>query len=268
MSALHVLSEAAGLLSSPLPESLARRYGGTLGFDPPRVFANFVSSLDGVVALEGVEHSSKLISGGSETDRFVMGLLRAFADAVLIGAGTLRAAPDSLWTPSFIHPDGADAFAHLRADRGRSGEPRLVVLTARGDVDPAHPAIQAGALVLTTGAGAARLSGRLPSASTAVALGDGRGVDLATAIAAIRADGHELILTEGGPTVFGGLLRAGLVDELFLTLSPVVAGRSGDDARPGLVEGAELLPSISASGELLSVRADGSHLFLRYALPR
>lgn len=268
MNALHVLSEAAGLPSSPLPDALARRYGGALGFDAPRVFANFVSSLDGVVALEGVEHSSKLISGRSETDRFVMGLLRAFADAVLIGAGTLRAAPDSLWTPSFIHPDGAEAFGELRTGLGRSGEPRLVVLTARGDVDPSHPAIEAGALVLTTRAGAARLAGRLPASSTAVALGDGGGVDLADALAAIRAEGHELILTEGGPTVFGGLLRAGLVDELFLTLSPVLAGRSGDGARPGLVDGAEILPSISTSGELLSVRADGSHLFLRYALPR
>jgi riboflavin biosynthesis pyrimidine reductase len=264
VNALDVLSEAEGLPSYPLPDSLERRYG-RLGFAEPRVVANFVSTLDGVVALEGIAHSSKVISGRSEADRFVMGLLRAFADAVLIGAGTMRAAPDSLWTPAFIFPDAAAEFAELRSRRGRPEEPRLVVLTARGDVDPHHPALEAGALVLTTQRGAARLRDRLPASSTLQALGGGDAIDLADVMSAIRAEGHEIVLTEGGPTVFGGLLRAGLVDELFLTLSPLLAGRA-TGGRPGLVEGVELLPGSSPSGDLLSVRADGSHLFLRYAL--
>jgi riboflavin biosynthesis pyrimidine reductase len=100
-----------------------------------------------------------------------------------------------------------------------------------------------------------------------VALGDGGAVHLADVIAAARSEGHELVLTEGGPTVLGGLLREGLLDELFLTLSPILAGRSGAGGRPGLVEGVELLPSRSLSGHLLSVRAHGSHLFLRLAIP-
>src|SRR5579864_8203755 len=84
---LHLLYEEPGLPSSDLPELLATAYGGDLGFTGPCVYGNFVASLDGVVAL-GPEHpsSGSAISGGEPADRFVMGLLRAFADAVLIGA--------------------------------------------------------------------------------------------------------------------------------------------------------------------------------------
>jgi riboflavin biosynthesis pyrimidine reductase len=71
---------------------------------------------------------------------------------------------------------------------------------------------------------------------------------------------------EGGPTVIGDLLQNELLDELFLTLSPILAGRDGAGGRPGLVEGAELLPSTSISGDLVSVRKHGSHLFLRFAI--
>jgi hypothetical protein len=63
------------------------------------------------------------------------------------------------------------------------------------------------------------------------------------------------------------LLEAGLLDELFLTLSPILAGRSAAGERPGLVGGIELLPSRSISADLLSIRKDGSHLFLRHTIP-
>lgn len=267
MTPLELLFERDDLPSYAFPESLEGLYGGSLGFEPQRLYANFVSSLDGVVALEGVEHSSQMISGRSEADRFLMGLLRACADAVLIGAGTFRAAPGSLWTPAYIYPDAAGEFAELRRRLGRSDEPRLVLLTASGEIDPHHPALEAGALVLTTSGGAARLEGRLPASSTVVAFGDGRAIDPVDVVAAVRGEGHELVLTEGGPTLVAGLLQAGLLDELFLTLSPIIAGRSADRGRPGLVEGVELLPSQVLSADLLSIRAHGSHLFLRHAIP-
>lgn len=85
--------------------------------------------------------------------------------------------------------------------------------------------------------------------------------------ATLLNDGHETLLTEGGPTVIGGLLEAGLLDELFLTVSPILAGRSAADGRPGLIEGIDLLPSREISAVLSSVRTHGSHLFLRYAIP-
>lgn len=267
MIPLDLLFERDGLPSYHLPEGLQRLYGGRLGFEAPHLYANFVSSLDGVVALEGVKHSSQTISGKSEADRFVMGLLRACADAVLIGASTLRAAPGSLWTPAYIYPDAAAEFAELRKALGRADAPRLVVLTARGEIDPRHRALEAGALVLTTSLGATKLGDRLPASSTVVSLGNGRAINLADVVAALRSEGHGVVLSEGGPTVIAGLLQAGLLSELFLTLSPVLAGRSAAGGRPGLVEGIELLPSRSISGDLLSIRKHGSHLFLRHAMP-
>ncbi|MEA2579949.1 MAG: hypothetical protein QOE83_841 [Actinomycetota bacterium] len=263
---MELLFEKDGLPAFPLSRSLAHEYGGKLGFDTSRVYANFVSSLDGVVALENINNSSLLISGNNEPDRFVMGLLRACADAVLIGAGTLRASPRSLWTAEAIYPDGAAGFAELRGSIGRSGPPQLVVLTTRGELDPHHPAFEAGALILTTESGAKKLVDSVPSASTVVALSGGHDLDLVDVMARVRSDGHELVLAEGGPTVIGGLLKRGLLDEIFLTISPILAGRGEDRDRPGLVEGAELLPDATISGELLSLRKHGSYLFSRYAV--
>ena len=67
--------------------------------------------------------------------------------------------------------------------------------------------------------------------------------------------------------MLGSLLAARLVDELFLTVSPLLVGRPGGDERLGLVEGADLLPGGPVAGRLLGVRRDGGHLFLRYELP-
>ena len=126
MEPFDLIYQTDGLPSQDLPPQLGRLYGGDLGFKSPRLYANFVSSLDGVVAIEGVDHSSQMISGNSPPDRFVMGLLRAFADAVLIGAATMRAAPDSLWTPGYIFSYCATDFSELRDRLGRDAEPRLV----------------------------------------------------------------------------------------------------------------------------------------------
>ena len=87
------------------------------------------------------------------------------------------------------------------------------------------------------------------------------------ALAALRSEfGVRSVLCEGGPRLFGSLVAAGLADELFLTLSPVLAGRDLDP-RLSLLEGAQLLPDRSVTGDLMSVRRHGSHLFLRYRLP-
>ncbi len=189
-----------------------------------------------------MNNSSQMISGTSEADRFVMGLLRACAGSVLIGAGTLRAAPDSLWTPAYIYPDAATEFAELRRRLGREDDPRLVVLTARGDLDPGHRALEAGALVLTTSLGATAPGGSTSGEFDRRGAGRRSTINMADVIAAIRSEGHEVVLSEGGPTVIGGLLEAGLLDELFLTLSPILAGRSDAGGRPGLVEGSSSCP--------------------------
>ena len=169
LPALTRLYERAGLPSWRLPTALAAAYGGDLGFPQPCVYANFVASIDGVTAL-GPEYpsSGSAVSGHEPADRFVMGLLRACADTVLIGAGTLRATPGHLWTPGHVFPAAADSFAALRRSLGRAGDPRLAVVTARGDVPAGHTAIRAGAVIVTTAAGARRLRGRLPPGCTVI----------------------------------------------------------------------------------------------------
>jgi riboflavin biosynthesis pyrimidine reductase len=263
---LEILYEDAPPRSSHLPEDLEAAYGGPLGFDGPRLYANFVSSVDGVVALPRHPESSALIGERNEADRFVMGLLRTFADAVLIGSGTLRDSPKSLWRPERVYPRAAEGFAELRRRLGRVPQPQLVVITGSGAIDANHPALEEGALVLTTANGAARLADRLPPNSEVAALPGDSAVDLRAAIEFLRGRGHSLVLSEAGPTVTGSLIADGLVDELFLTISPLFAGRLARSDRPGLVEGVELLPDTRVAGRLLSVRRAGDVLFLRYRL--
>lgn len=263
---LTVLYQRAGLPAWPLPALLADCYGGDLGFQRPCLYANFVTSLDGVTAL-GPEYpsSGSAISGRDPADRFVMGLLRACADVVLIGAGTLRATPNHRWTAAHVCPAAADGYAALRRCLGRDGDPLLAVVTARGDLPAAHPALQDGALILTTAAGARRLRGRLPPACTLLDLGAGPPLPVVGVLSAVRDHGGSAVLTEGGPHLLGRLAAAGLPDELFLTVSPVLAGR-GYTPRPGLIAGRELLPGRGAWAELLAARQHGSFLFLRYAM--
>jgi riboflavin biosynthesis pyrimidine reductase len=240
-------------------------YGGGLGFDEPCVFANFVETIDGVVAIPDLPRSNALISAESEADRFVMGLLRASADAVLVGSGTMLASPAGTWRPERVYPPAAGKFAELRRRRGRPERPTVAFVTAGGSFDPTHPVLEDAAIVLTTEQAAADLRASVPATSEVVAVNDGDRVDLERALVCLRERGHSLILSEGGPTLFGSLLAAGLVDELFLTISPLLAGRS---VRPRLhlVEGVELLPDASVSLHMLSARRHGDHLFLRHKL--
>ncbi len=263
---LEPLFQAAELTEFDLPAGLAETYGGPLGFSEPRLYANFVASLDGVVAIPDEIHSNRMISAQSEADRFVMGLLRACADAVLVGAGTMLASPRTLWTAEHAYPPAARLYAELRRGRRRSPRPTLAVLSGSGSVDPRHPALEEGALVLTSERGAARLRGRVPRAATILAVGAEAPVNPVAAVDALRRRGHELILSEGGPTAFGALVAAGLVDELFLTTSPLLAGRSPRSLRPALVERAEFLPATTVEAKLLTLRRAGSHLFARYQL--
>jgi riboflavin biosynthesis pyrimidine reductase len=256
---------APGLVTQALPPRLAQLYDGDLGFRPPCLYVNFVSSIDGVVALPSVKASPSLISGKNEADRFVMGLLRACADVVLVGAGTLRAEPDHLWTPEFIYPQGEDDYARLRAALGLTPKPEFAVLTLRGDLDPETRALP-GATIVTTPEGARRLEDNGPFPATILEVRDGGHLDLRGVVHALRSRGMRTILSEGGPTVIGQLLELGLVDELFLTISPVLMGRTRSEVRPGLAEGVDLLHQGAPAAEVLSLHRHGSHLFVRYSL--
>jgi riboflavin biosynthesis pyrimidine reductase len=262
---LQLLDEQSGLPQLDLPAELERLYGGSIGFDGPRVYANFVETIDGVVAMPDIERSNAIVSDESDADRFVMGLLRALADVVVVGSGTMLAAAKGTWRADKVFPAATEAFAELRRVLGKSEHPAVAIVTAGGSFDPTHPVLETGAIVLTTERAASDIRASVPGTTEVVAVNDGDWVDPAGALAVLRARGHELVLSEGGPTLFTSLLAAGLVDELFLTVSPLLAGRSGAP-RLSLGDGIELLPDLRVEGDLLSIRRHGSHLFLRYAL--
>ena len=113
--------EREGLLRFELPLELHRLYGGDFGLPERSTYANFVSTIDGVVAIPALRHSNRLIGDDSEPDRFVTGLLRAFADVVLVGSGTLRGSPNARWQAQGAFPPAASSFAELRRLLGRAG---------------------------------------------------------------------------------------------------------------------------------------------------
>jgi riboflavin biosynthesis pyrimidine reductase len=262
LPSLELLFERPELPRFELPRPLLAGYGGSLGFSRPRSFANLVASLDGVVALPKGGESGQIVSGNSKPDRFVMGLLRACADAVIVGAGTFRKSPGHLWHPGVIFPPAAALFAEARKALGLSPLPTLVLITASGEIDTEQPAARE-ALFVTGRSGEATLRARAPSARIAV-LGSDE-VRFSEVFALLRAQGLELLLTEGGPTLLAELVAEEVLDELFLTSSPRLFGRYAGDQRKSLSDGLDLggVPL-----ELSSVRRHESHLFLRYAFTR
>ena len=252
--------------TAELPAELEHLHGGGFALPEDCLYANFVATLDGIVAIPPMPRSNEFIADGSDADRFLMGLLRAHADAVLIGSGVLRASPRSTWRAEAIFPSASDAYAELRRNLGIPPEPEIAVVTGSGAIDPAHPVFEAPSVVLTSDAGGARLQGVLPDTASVVALGAAELIPSSAIVGALRERGHRRVLCEAGPHTFGGLLEDGVVDELFLTTSPLLVGTAGPGSRFSLVEGADLTPA--AHGRLLSMRRHGSHVFTRYALDR
>ena len=268
---LEQLYDGGGGEPLPLPSQLSGLYGELRlpgARRRPYVIANFVQSLDGVAALGIPQTSGGQISGSNPQDRLTMGLLRSIADAVVVGAGTARSVPGHLWTPEYIFPALADEYAELRRRLGRAELPLNVVVTARGEVDAAQRVFhgEVPVLVITTEAGQQRLTQEAaidPSFIRAV----GKSGELSAGAileALSRDNGRGVVLLEGGPHLMGDFFGEGLVDELFVTVSPLIAGRDGHE-RPGIVAGREFAPDTPIWGELVSVRRADNHLFLRYA---
>ncbi len=235
------------------------------------MFANFVSTIDGIVsyAVAGQDRARD-VSGGFSGDRFVLALLRAVADAVIVGAGTLRKEPDSIWTAEAAFPDARADFAALRAALRAAARPLTIIVTASGDVDLRLPAFTDGGpvLIATTAAGAKRLA-TAPAHISVRALAEReplRAADLVTL--ATEVTGGRRILTEGGPTLFGRFLEERAVSELFLTIAPSLAGRSADARRTALVEGTAFPPAGAPRGRLVSVKSADDYLFTRFAFTR
>jgi riboflavin biosynthesis pyrimidine reductase len=259
----------------PLTPKLARLYGCLRMPRPrarPHVISNFVTTLDGIVSLQVKGHSGGGdISGFNAQDRMVMGLLRAIADVVIVGAGALNADRRHVWTAATIFPELAAAYRQLREAMGKRGTPLNVVVSGNGKLDLRLPVFASGAvsaLIVTTANGAKRLRRqRVPDSVGIRAIrGSGSVIPAAAILNAVcRASAGNLILVEGGPTLLGDFYAQRLIDEQFLTLAPQIAGREVGDGRLGLVMGKTFAPRDARWGTLIDVRRGKSHLFLRYA---
>jgi riboflavin-specific deaminase-like protein len=224
----------------------------------PYVAVNFASTADGRVAIGG--RSGPI---GNEADRELFHELRAQADAVMVGAGTASAEG---YGRLIRDPDRRER----RRQAGLEPEPLAVIVSARLSLDPGIPLLQDpdARVVIVTGSDrelegcAARVEYLRPPdvAPRAGELEADAGLLTLRPLIELLRERHgvELVLCEGGPVLHSALLREGLVDELFLSLAPKLAG----GAEPTIVFGPPLQPPVEM--ELLSVLHAGGHLFLRY----
>jgi riboflavin biosynthesis pyrimidine reductase len=210
---------------------------GKLGFpqppaERPWVFANFVQTLDGITSLLGRDASGQDIAQ-SEEDRWLMDLLRAHADAVLMGLGTLQL-ERNLGRP---RPRGPvfrivePTLQQLRA-KLRRGVERNIFVTGSGRIQFSEFAVFDGdrvdTAVITSPEGSRNLLAQRESHPHVkiIVTGQGNTVDLAAALRELRSSmGVRYLLCEGGPRLYTDLLRNGLLDEKFLTVAPLDAGQ-------------------------------------------
>ncbi len=212
---------------------------------------NFISSLDGAVTVEG--RSGGL---GSPGDRQVFRVLRALADAVLVGAGTAAA--------EGYRPISADSpVGELRAALGRPATAPVVVVSRRASLTPEDQLVTgAGTPTVLVTCGAAdpeRRAALVAAGADVLVCGDDE-VALVAAVDALAERGLEQLVCEGGPALFRAALLAGVVDELDLSLAPLLVGG-----------GAALLPAAlpgPARASLDQVLTEDDVLFTRWSLRR
>jgi riboflavin biosynthesis pyrimidine reductase len=258
-----------------LPQELIDYYDGDLQFEStggrPYVIGNFVTTVDGVVSY-GIPGKSGggPISDFNRDDQLVMALLRAFADAVIIGSGALHGDSGHVRTPEFVYPELREEFRGFRRSLGKSLHPLNVIMTKSGRIDLSEATFHTENLstaIITSQQGAQRLRSDHCAALDCTSVRSTALTDVtpATVLGFVaREFGAQLILHEGGPTVFGEFLAAGLIDELFLTLAPQVAGRWNGVTRPSLTGTTAFLPETAPRLALLSLKRSADHLFVRY----
>jgi riboflavin biosynthesis pyrimidine reductase len=183
----------------------------------PWLRANMVTSLDGAAALGGRTGG---LSG--DADRQVFAMLRALADVILVGAETARVEG---YRPVKPRTEGT-RWAWLRA--GRAPSPPIAVVTRRLGLALGSPLLAASpaharTIVITTEAAPSARRAAAAAAADVIVAGR-RSVDVRAAVGALASRGHRQILTEGGPYLLNQIIETGLLDELCLTISPLLAG--------------------------------------------
>jgi riboflavin biosynthesis pyrimidine reductase len=254
-----------------LPDAFARIYGAWPLPDPPAdrpfTYVNFVMSHDGRVSFNTPGHlGGGDVSRRDDHDRWLMGLLRSRADAVLVGGSSIAAAGNHVWTPQAVAPDDAGAWAALRESEKRDPAPLLVVLTRSGDVPDHAPALDnpdLSVLVATTSTGVERSRQTLGDRQWVRYLDTGNDLDQAEVLRRLRHEyGVRHLLVEGGPQIYGALLRDKLIDDAFVTLSPLMIGETDEQRRPSLLEGVAFGHDDPPALRLLSLHRHGSYLYL------
>jgi riboflavin-specific deaminase-like protein len=220
----------------------------------PYVLLNMISTADGRTSIGG--RSGPL---GERADRELFHALRTVVDAVMAGAGTVRA-------ERYGRIIRDEARRRLRRERGRSEEPLACIVSGRLELPADLPLLadpRARVAIIT--ASPASVMGAAAQVEYVRGERDGM-VDLPRALGELHERfGVSSLLCEGGPHLNSSLLAAGLVDELFLTLSPKLAGgdaAGGESLR--IVSGPELDAPVQL--ELRGVLESGSQLFVRYGV--
>ncbi|MFI6345873.1 pyrimidine reductase family protein [Streptomyces sp. NPDC050560] len=187
--------------------------------------ANMVASLDGAG-----QHDGRSAPLSSPADMRIFGTLRALADAVVVGAGTVR-------QEGYRPARARAAFAASRAAAGQSPAPAIAVVSATLDLDLAAPLFTEPVVptLILTGAGAPahRLAEARRSGADVVVAGEGVGVEPSAAVRALAGRGLRRLLLEGGPTLLGEFVAQDVVDELCLTLSPTLTSGSAQRIASG-----------------------------------
>lgn len=217
----------------------------------PWVYLDMVASVDGAATVGGVTADL-----GGEADGLAFRRLRETCDAILVGAGTVRA-------ENYGQARADEPVRRRRAARGLAAQPTMVVVTRSLDLDPDGRLFTAPGprpLVLTGAAGDPARRERLAEVAEVVTAGETE-VDLAVALEVLYDRGHRRVLCEGGPRLNAQLVAADLVDELFLTITPCLV--SGD--APRIVHGG---PDLPRAFTLREAREHDSELLLRYRRQR
>jgi riboflavin biosynthesis pyrimidine reductase len=215
----------------------------------PWLRANMVSSVDGAASLDGVTASLS-----SKADRRLFALLRTLADVIVVGAATVRAEKYGPVRQHELWPD-------LRP--GRAPTPPIAVITARLDIDPSSRLIadapaSARTIIITAEQAPAGRRAALEGLADVIVAGQDT-VDLKAAMAALAERGHRRMLAEGGPHLLAQIVEAGLLDELCLTISPLLVGPAGNRILAGAQPG-----SSPQSFALAHVLEDDGYLLCRY----
>ncbi|MGW5636280.1 pyrimidine reductase family protein [Streptomyces sp. NPDC003832] len=216
----------------------------------PWLRANMVSTLDGAAHHDG---RSQPIS--SPADMRIFGTLRALADIVVVGAETVR---QEGYRPARARAE----FAARREAAGQAPAPAVAVVTAGLDLDFSLPLFTSPLVPTLVLTGAAADPGRVAEAERAgarvVTAGEGAGIDPGRAVEALSGLGYRRLLTEGGPRLLGQFVAAGVLDEICLTVAPMLT--AGDAQRIAGGPSVELPRRFA----LLSMLEEEGFLFTRY----